>query len=79
MRFVFTADKILLKQLSELQDTQQVEGEETSKSELVIDAVQMLYQIDTLLAEGYQFAIIDPKGNKHFLKRGKTNDEDDVQ
>ena len=76
MRFYFTADKILLDQLNSLQITQLDNGAEVSKAEVMLDAVQMLFQIDTLLAEGYKFAIIDPKGNKHFLRRGKEEDDE---
>ena len=76
MRFKFTADKILLDQLVALQETQHDEGEKVSKSDVVVDAVQMLFQIDTLLAEGYKFAIIDPKGKQHILRRGKEEDDE---
>jgi len=77
VRFILTADKILLDQLNALQLTQASDGEALSKSEVVINAVQMLYQIDTLIAEGFQFAIIDGKGNKHFLRKGKEEEEED--
>lgn len=79
MRFKFTADRILLDQLQALQEVQHNEGEAVSKSDVVVDAVQMLFQIDTLLGEGYQFAIIDPDGKQHILRRGKQEDDDESE
>lgn len=73
MRFKFTADRILLDQLEALQEIQHSDGEVVSKSDVVVNAVQMLFQIDTLLAEGYKFAIIDPKGKQHILRKGRED------
>ena len=77
MRFVFTADKILLDQLNSLQISQEVIGEGVSKAEVMVDAVQMLYQIDTLIREGYKFAIISPEGKKYYLRKIKEKEEGD--
>jgi len=77
MRFVFTADKILLEQLGSLQMSQDITGEGLSKAEVMVDAVQMLYQIDTLIREGYKFAIIGPDGKKYYLRKMKEEGEGD--
>lgn len=75
MRFIFTADKDVLEQLSSLQVGHKADGEVVSKAEVLLDAVQMLYQIDTLLSNGYKLAIIDPKGKKHYLRKGRKPNE----
>lgn len=75
MRFYFTADKILLSQLYSLQCAQQ--EDDVKKSEIVVEAVQMLYQINLLLESGYKLALIDPKGKKTYIKKNKFRNDND--
>ena len=76
MRFSLTADKELLAQLQALQITQSGDGERVSLSEVIVAAVGMLYQLDTMMEEGYSFAIIDPDGTSHILRKGKEDDDE---
>ncbi len=72
MRFLFTANKRLWDKLSFLQRTHRSDRTVTKK-EIIIDAVQMLHQINLLLENGFKFAIIDPKGKKHYINKKKED------
>lgn len=77
MRLTFSGDEILLSQLTFLQNTFG-ETEMPSKGTIVRESIQLLYQVDVLLAAGCKLAVIDPEGNKHFIsKRGTIGDDDE--
>ncbi len=73
MRFNFSADKEFWDQVSFLQKNHRVDKTISGK-EVVLEAIQMLFQINVLLENGYKISIVDPKGKKHLLGKNKDNE-----
>lgn len=78
MRFKFTGDKKLLNQIKYLKKYVSP-GQKITMSEVVIDSIQLFYQLNVLMDQGYKIAIIDKNGKKHFIrkKRGKKDEDDE--
>jgi hypothetical protein len=71
MQFKFSGDKKLLEQIAYLQKNCSVDGKTLTKKEVIIDSIQMFYQMNALMDQGYKLHLVDKNGKKHSISKRK--------
>lgn len=74
MRFFLTANKEFYNNLISLQKHMKDSGVEVTLKDVATEAVEVLFQIKTMLGEGYKLLLVSPDGKKSYIREGKKDE-----